>query len=33
VFASPSTGGKNPYWEQQPMRRDIRPVAEKLEIK
>ena len=29
VFASPSSGGKNPYWGQQLMRRDIRPVAEK----
>ena len=26
VFASPSSGGKNPYWGQQLMRRDIRPV-------
>jgi hypothetical protein len=26
------TGGKNPYWGQQLMRRDIRPVAEKLGI-
>jgi integrase len=32
VFASPSSGGKNPYWGQQLMRRDIRPVAEKLGI-
>ena len=32
VFASPNSGGKNPYWGQQLMRRDIRPVAEKLGI-
>src|SRR5713101_1379905 len=32
VFASPSSGGKNPYGVQQLMRRDIRPVAEKLGI-
>lgn len=32
VFASPSSGGKNPYWGEQLMRRDIRPVAEKLGI-
>ena len=32
VFASPSSGGKNPYWGQQLMRRDICPVAQKLGI-
>jgi integrase len=32
VFASPNSGGKNPYWGQQLMRRAIRPVAEKLGI-
>jgi integrase len=32
IFASPDSGGKNPYWGQQLIRRHVRPVAEKLGI-